>query len=72
MQPPDGSYHRAGVSDGAGEPGVSMEENLTRIARAGLAYPPGERWAYSVAIDVLGAVCRSSRARTSTRSCASM
>ena len=56
MQPPDGSYHRAGVSDGAGEPGVTMEENLARIVRAGLAYPPGERWAYSVAIDVLGAV----------------
>ncbi|TMJ00111.1 MAG: beta-lactamase family protein [Alphaproteobacteria bacterium] len=56
MQPPDGSYHRAGVSDGAGEPGVSMDENLARIARAGLAYPPGERWGYSVAIDVLGAV----------------
>jgi len=56
MQPPDGSYHRAGVSDGAAEPGVSMDENLKRIARAGLAYPPGERWAYSVAIDVLGAV----------------
>jgi CubicO group peptidase (beta-lactamase class C family) len=56
MQPPDGSYHRAGVSDGAGEPGVTMDENLARIARAGLAYPPGERWAYSVAIDVLGAV----------------
>src|SRR5947209_8524976 len=56
MQPPDGSYHRAGVSDGAGEPGVSMDENLARITSAGLAYPPGERWAYSVAIDVLGAV----------------
>ena len=56
MQPPDGSYHRAGVSDGAGEPGVTMDENLARIVRAGLAYPPGNRWAYSVAIDVLGAV----------------
>src|SRR4051812_36995956 len=56
MQPPDGSYHRAGVSDGAGEPGVTMDENLACIARAGLAYPPGARWGYSVAIDVLGAV----------------
>src|SRR5256714_1318936 len=55
MQPPDGSYHRAGVSDGAGEPGFSMDENLARITSAGFAYPPGERWAYSVAIDVLGA-----------------
>src|SRR5437868_4683086 len=56
MQPSDGTYHRAGVSDGAGEPGVTIDENLTHITRAGLAYPPGERWAYSVAIDVLGAV----------------
>jgi CubicO group peptidase (beta-lactamase class C family) len=56
MQPPDGSYHRAGVSDGAGEPGVTMDEELARIVRAGLASAPGERWAYSVALDVLGAV----------------
>jgi len=55
MQPADGSYHRAGVSDGAGEPGISMDEELARITRAGLAYRPGERWAYSVALDVLGA-----------------
>src|SRR3954454_24299002 len=52
MQPPDGSYHRGGVSDGGAEPGGSMEENLARIPRAGLEYPPGERWGYSVAIDV--------------------
>lgn len=56
MQPLDGSYHHAGVSDGAGEPGLSMVEELDRITRAGLSYRPGERWAYSVAIDVLGAV----------------
>ncbi len=55
MQPPDGSYHRAGVSDGLAEPGLAMVEELARISRAGLAYPPGERWAYSVAMDVLGA-----------------
>src|SRR5207302_6675473 len=35
MQPPDGSYHRVGVSDGAAEPGFPMDENLTRITRAG-------------------------------------
>jgi CubicO group peptidase (beta-lactamase class C family) len=55
MQPPDGSYHRAGVSDGMDQPGLSMAEELDRITRAGLAYPPGEQWAYSVAMDVLGA-----------------
>jgi CubicO group peptidase (beta-lactamase class C family) len=56
MQPDGGAYERAGVSDGADEPGLSMDENLKRIARAGLFYPPGERWEYSVAMDVLGAV----------------
>ena len=56
MQPPDGPYHRAGVSDGMDQPGLTMADELARIVRAGLAYPPGERWAYSVAMDVLGAV----------------
>ena len=56
MQPPDGPYHGAGVSDGMDQPGLSMADEVARIARAGLATPPGERWAYSVAMDVLGAV----------------
>ncbi|MEJ0077986.1 MAG: serine hydrolase domain-containing protein [Alphaproteobacteria bacterium] len=56
MQPEGGAYERAGVSDGADVPGLSMDENLKRIARAGLFYPPGEKWEYSVAMDVLGAV----------------
>jgi len=56
MQPPDGPYHRVGVSDGLAEPGFPMADELDRIVRAGLAYRPGERWAYSVAMDVLGAV----------------
>jgi CubicO group peptidase (beta-lactamase class C family) len=56
MQPRDGSYHRAGVSDGLGEPGVTTEDELARVVRAGLAYRPGENWAYSVALDVLGFV----------------
>jgi CubicO group peptidase (beta-lactamase class C family) len=56
LQPPDGPYHRARVSDGFDQPGLPMAEQLARITRAGLAYRPGERWVYSVAIDVLGAV----------------
>lgn len=56
MQPPDGSYHLAQVSDGAGEPGVTMDQELARIVRAGLAYAPGQNWAYSVGLDVMGAV----------------
>ncbi|MFL5308557.1 MAG: serine hydrolase domain-containing protein [Polyangia bacterium] len=53
---PDGPYHRAGVSDGLDEPGLAMEEELRRIVRAGLAFAPGTQWAYSVALDVVGAV----------------
>ncbi|HMK80497.1 MAG TPA: serine hydrolase domain-containing protein [Xanthobacteraceae bacterium] len=63
MQPPDGSYHRAGVSDGLDQPGLAMADELARITRAGLAYRPGERWAYSVAMDVLGAVLEAVEAR---------
>ena len=56
MQPPDGSYHRAGVSDGLDRPGLAMAEELDRLTRAGLAYRPGAQWAYSLSMDVLGAV----------------
>ena len=49
-----GTYHRAGVSDGLDQPGLSMAENLRRIASVPLAYVPGTGWGYSVAMDVLG------------------
>jgi len=56
LEPVDGPYHRAGVSDGLAELGLSMPEEMRRITAAGLAYAPGTNWGYSVAIDVLGAV----------------
>jgi CubicO group peptidase (beta-lactamase class C family) len=56
MQPPDGPYDRAKVSDGLDAPGLGMKDELDRIARAGLAYRPGERWDYSLSMDVMGAV----------------
>jgi CubicO group peptidase (beta-lactamase class C family) len=56
LQPPEGSYHLAGVSDGLDRSGLGLDEELRRIAAAGLAYEPGTRWGYSIAIDVLGAV----------------
>lgn len=55
-QPPDGPYARAGVSDGIGDSGISLAENLRRIASVPLDRLPGTRWRYSVATDVLGAV----------------
>jgi CubicO group peptidase (beta-lactamase class C family) len=56
MQTPDGPYHRANVSDGLDQPGLAMTDELDRLTRAGLAYRPGERWDYSLSMDVLGAV----------------
>ncbi|GGX79225.1 serine hydrolase [Massilia dura] len=56
LETADGPYRRARVSDGLDQPGLSLDENLARIASAPLAYPPGTGWRYSVATDVLGAV----------------
>jgi CubicO group peptidase (beta-lactamase class C family) len=50
----DGPYHRANVSDGMDQPGLSIQENLRRIASVPLAYTPGASWGYSVSTDVLG------------------
>jgi CubicO group peptidase (beta-lactamase class C family) len=50
----DGPYHRANVSDGMDQPGLSIRENLQRIASVPLARAPGTGWGYSVSTDVLG------------------
>jgi len=50
----DGPYQRANVSDGMDQPGLSIQENLRRIASVPLAYTPGTSWGYSVSTDVLG------------------
>lgn len=55
-QPEDGPYARAGVSDGIGDAGISLAENLRRLAAVPLDRTPGTRWRYSLATDVLGAV----------------
>lgn len=52
----DGPYARAGVSDGMDADGLSLTENLRRIASVPLMYPPGQSWAYSLATDILGAL----------------
>lgn len=51
-----GPYAQAGISDGMDQPGLSMAENLERIAAAPLYFPPGTGWRYSVGLDVMGAV----------------
>jgi CubicO group peptidase (beta-lactamase class C family) len=56
LEPADGPYHRAGVSDGLDQPGLSAQENLRRIASVPLLFEPGSGWQYSVAYDVLGSL----------------
>ncbi len=56
LEPPGGTYHRAHVSDGLDQPGLSLAENLRRLASVPLRCVPGTEWNYSLSYDVLGAV----------------
>lgn len=56
LEPLDGPYHRAQVSDGLDQPGLSLEENLRRLASVPLVDVPGKAFNYSLSTDVLGAV----------------
>nr|WP_144028361.1 serine hydrolase domain-containing protein [Paenibacillus ferrarius] len=56
FQEENGAYQRAGVSDGMDQPGITLQENLRRLASVPLLYTPGTEWKYSIATDVLGAV----------------
>jgi CubicO group peptidase (beta-lactamase class C family) len=54
LQPSGGTYEKAGISDGLDQPGLSMRDELERLARVPLVFLPGAAWGYSVAYDVLG------------------
>ncbi|WP_391571848.1 serine hydrolase domain-containing protein [Cohnella sp.] len=56
FQEKKGTYELAGVSDGMDLAGITLEENLQRLASVPLLYEPGKMWRYSIATDVLGAV----------------
>jgi CubicO group peptidase (beta-lactamase class C family) len=54
LQPPNGPYATARISDGLDQPGVKMEENLRRLASVPLHFEPGTAWMYGMSTDVLG------------------
>lgn len=56
LEPPTGPYHAAKVSDGLEQPGLSLEENLRRLASVPLHFRPGTQFLYSLSLDVLGGV----------------
>lgn len=49
LEQQDGPYHRAKVSDALDAPGLSLEENLRRLATVPLAFRPGSAFLYSLA-----------------------
>ena len=53
---PEDPYRAAQVSTGLDQPGLTLKENLERIASVPLYFAPGSGWRYGVATDVLGAV----------------
>jgi CubicO group peptidase (beta-lactamase class C family) len=55
-EPDGGPYHKANVSDGMDQPGLSLADELQRIASCPLLFKPGTDWHYSLSIDVLGGV----------------
>jgi CubicO group peptidase (beta-lactamase class C family) len=56
LEPPDGPYHAANVSDGLDQPGLSISENLRRLREVPLLFAPGSSFHYSLSTDVLGEV----------------
>jgi CubicO group peptidase (beta-lactamase class C family) len=64
MQPADGPYLKLGVSDGMDQPGLGFRDELKRITQAGLFFPPGAAWLYSVGLDVLGAAIEEATGRS--------
>ena len=64
MQPDDGPYLKLGVSDGMDQPGLGFPEQLARVIEAGLFFPPGAAWLYSVGLDVLGAAIEAATAKS--------
>ena len=56
LEPERSIYHDLDISDGLDQPGLSLTDNLTRLAQVPLHYRPGSRWRYSLAMDVMGGV----------------
>lgn len=56
LEPAGSAYHRLKVSDGLDQPGLTLHDNLSRLAAAPLAFAPGTGWRYSLGLDVLGGV----------------
>jgi CubicO group peptidase (beta-lactamase class C family) len=64
FQPNGSAYREAQISNGLDMPGLSIEEELRRLASVPLICEPGTAWNYSLATDVLGEVLARACGRT--------
>lgn len=64
LQEGEGIYRQAAISDGIDRPGITLEQNLGRLAAMELRFSPGSAWHYSLATDVLGAVLSAATGQT--------
>lgn len=64
LEPVGSPYHDLDISDGLDQPGLTLAENLRRLGRAPLAFPPGQGWRYSLGIDVIGGVMEAATGET--------
>lgn len=60
----DGPHAQAGVSDGMDDSGITLAENLRRIAQVPLQFAPGSAWFYSLGVDVAGGVLEAATGRS--------
>ncbi|ACA21070.1 beta-lactamase [Methylobacterium sp. 4-46] len=56
LESADGPLHRAGVSDGMDRCGLTLAENLRRLAGVPLLFAPGTGFRYGLGLDVAGAL----------------
>jgi CubicO group peptidase (beta-lactamase class C family) len=63
-QPAGNAYEAAGVSDGLDASGLSLAENMHRLAKLPLFEAPGAAWRYSLGIDLLGLVLEEAAGQT--------
>lgn len=63
-EPASHPYHALGVSDGIDLSGITLDENLRRLGKAPLSFPPGSAWRYSLGVDVMGGVMEKATGKT--------
>jgi CubicO group peptidase (beta-lactamase class C family) len=56
FEPEGGPLAQAGVSDGMDRSGLTLADNIRRLAGVPLSFAPGSAFRYSLGIDVVGAV----------------